>query len=141
MSVCKVDNPLVVDAEGHPLRGGINDLRMGTVDKTLLCETCKSNFADCPGHFGHIELAKPMYHVGFMETCRKILRCICFNCSALLAHKDKKYRDIIKIKNPKKRQHMMYSLCKTIRECHRTPKNEVFNFFILGLNRKLIRDK
>ncbi len=125
MSVCKVDSPMVVDQEGNPFRGGINDLRMGTVDKTLLCETCKSNFADCPGHFGHIELAKPMYHVGFVEVCRKILRCICFNCSMLLAPKDKKYKEIMKVKNNKKRQNLMFNLCKTIKECHRPSKSEV----------------
>jgi DNA-directed RNA polymerase II subunit RPB1 len=122
---------MVVDQEGNPARGGINDLRMGTVDKTLLCETCKSNFADCSGHFGHIELAKPMYHVGFIEVCRKVLRCICFNCSELLISKDKKYRDAMKVKANKKRQALMFNLCKNIKECHVNSKGEVNIFLIL----------
>ena len=79
MSVAKIDKTAIVDSEGRPMKGGINDLRMGTVDKQLFCQTCQCNFEQCPGHFGHIELAKPVYHVGFIEECRKILKCICFN--------------------------------------------------------------
>ena len=65
--------------DGNPTKGGINDLRMGTVDKQLLCQTCNCNFENCPGHLGHIELAKPVYHIGFIEECKKILSCVCFN--------------------------------------------------------------
>jgi DNA-directed RNA polymerase II subunit RPB1 len=125
MSVCKVEQPTTTDQEGNPVRGGINDLRMGTVDKALLCETCKCSFADCPGHFGHIELVKPMYHVGYIEVCRKILRCICFNCSKLLAPRDSKYREAAKLKNPKKRQAMMFAICRSQKECKMREKTEV----------------
>jgi hypothetical protein len=41
-------------------------------------------YIDCPGHFGHIELAKPMFHVGFLEQVRKVLRCVCYRCQKLL---------------------------------------------------------
>lgn len=44
-----------------------------------------ANMADCPGHFGHLELAKPMFHIGFMKTVLSILRSVCFNCSKILA--------------------------------------------------------
>lgn len=39
---------------------------------------------ECPGHFGHIELAKPVFHVGFLVKTMKVLRCVCFFCSKLL---------------------------------------------------------
>lgn len=39
---------------------------------------------ECPGHFGHIELAKPVFHVGFLGKTMKVLRCVCFFCSKLL---------------------------------------------------------
>lgn len=39
---------------------------------------------ECPGHFGHIELAKPVFHVGFVTKIMKVLRCVCFFCSKLL---------------------------------------------------------
>lgn len=42
------------------------------------------NMTECPGHFGHIELAKPVFHVGFLVKTMKVLRCVCFFCSKLL---------------------------------------------------------
>ena len=100
------------------------------MDKNLNCETCKSNFSDCPGHFGHIELVKPVYHVGFIEVCRKILRCICFNCSKLLAAKDGKYKEAMSVKNPKKRQALMFALCRAQKDCKINNKAEVILFYL-----------
>lgn len=45
---------------------------------------CLGNMTECPGHFGHIELAKPVFHVGFVTKIMKVLRCVCFFCSKLL---------------------------------------------------------
>ena len=39
--------------------------------------------ADCPGHFGHIELAKPVFHAGFLIKVKKIIECVCVNCGKL----------------------------------------------------------
>jgi len=39
--------------------------------------------ADCPGHFGHIELAKPVFHAGFIVKVKKIIECICHSCGKL----------------------------------------------------------
>ena len=61
--------------------GGLNDLRLGTTDRNHLCGTCHNNNINCPGHFGHIELAAPVYHVGFLKIVTKILQSICFFCS------------------------------------------------------------
>ena len=41
----------------------------------------------CPGHFGHIALNSPVYHAGMLGYLTKILKCVCFNCSKLLACK------------------------------------------------------
>jgi len=70
---------------GKPKVGGLSDPRLGTIDRKLKCETCTANMAECPGHFGHLELAKPMFHIGFMKTVLAIMRCVCFNCSKILA--------------------------------------------------------
>ena len=69
---------------GLPNPYGINDHRMGTVDRRLLCGTCGRDVKDCQGHTGHIELSYPMYHIGFFDMCFKTLRCVCFTCSKLL---------------------------------------------------------
>ena len=40
------------------------DPRQGAVDRSSRCQTCAGNMTECPGHFGHIDLAKPVYHPG-----------------------------------------------------------------------------
>ena len=138
MAVVKVESAQVTDqTTGNPVDTGINDLRMGTVDKILRCRTCDCNFADCPGHFGYIELVKPMYHIGFIETCRKILRCVCFNCSKLLVSQanNNKYKEARAIKNPKRRQNQMFKLCSTQKICRSTAeKKDVIKFIRYYLN-------
>lgn len=69
---------------GRPKLSGLMDPRQGVVDRMSRCQTCAGNMSTCPGHFGHIELAKPVYHVGFMTKTLKLLRCVCFFCSKLL---------------------------------------------------------
>ena len=69
---------------GRPKKGGLMDPRQGVVDRRSKCQTCEGNMTTCPGHFGHIELSKPVYHVGYMTKIIKLLRCVCFYCSHLL---------------------------------------------------------
>ncbi|XP_017585042.1 PREDICTED: DNA-directed RNA polymerase II subunit RPB1-like [Corvus brachyrhynchos] len=69
---------------GRPKLGGLMDPRQGVIERTGRCQTCAGNMTECPGHFGHIELAKPVFHVGFLGKTMKILRCVCFFCSKLL---------------------------------------------------------
>ena len=67
-----------------PRNGAINDLRMGTVDRRLCCNTCLKDVMKCVGHTGHMTLARPVYHVGYIDLTLKVLRSVCFFCSALL---------------------------------------------------------
>lgn len=69
---------------GRPKLGGLMDPRQGVIDRNSRCQTCAGNMTECPGHFGHIDLAKPVFHVGFITKSIKILRCVCFYCSKLL---------------------------------------------------------
>jgi len=50
-----------------PVLGGINDPRMGAVGDI-----------NTPGYFGHLELARPVYHYGFLNIILNILRVVCF---------------------------------------------------------------
>ncbi len=71
--------------ETIPKIGGLMDPRQGVMGKASTCQTCDSNQNDdCPGHFGHIDLATPLFHVGFISKTMKILRCVCLYCSKLL---------------------------------------------------------
>jgi DNA-directed RNA polymerase II subunit RPB1 len=86
------DDPHGIDlAESYenfePKTGGLVDLRLGTCDIYLSCTTCGENSSDCPGHFGHTELAEPVFHYGFLVHLKNILQCICLKCSKLLIEK------------------------------------------------------
>jgi DNA-directed RNA polymerase subunit A' len=84
MSVRKIIWADTYDEDGFPYPQGLMDLNLGVIDPGLRCKTCDQKAADCPGHFGHIELAKPVIHVGYTRLIRKLLRVTCRNCSRLL---------------------------------------------------------
>ena len=48
------------------------------------CTTDGNGVLDCPGYFGHIELAKPMFHVHFLKTVVKVLRCVSYHNSRIM---------------------------------------------------------
>eukprot|EP01118_Nematostelium_gracile_P009999 TRINITY_DN3398_c0_g1_i1.p1 TRINITY_DN3398_c0_g1~~TRINITY_DN3398_c0_g1_i1.p1 ORF type:complete len:151 (+),score=24.29 TRINITY_DN3398_c0_g1_i1:68-520(+) len=87
MSVVQVEygETYEIGITAKPKVGGLLDPKMGTIDRHTKCESCAGTMTDCPGHFGHIELAKPVFHVGFITDILKILRCVCFHCSKLLS--------------------------------------------------------
>jgi DNA-directed RNA polymerase beta' subunit len=47
----------------EPKKGGLVDLRLGTCDIHQLCTTCGLDSINCPGHFGHTDLAEPVFHM------------------------------------------------------------------------------
>jgi DNA-directed RNA polymerase II subunit RPB1 len=67
-----------------PIPFGLFDSRMGVVDHNRYCATCSQRSNFCPGHFGHIALARPVFLIQYFEIVRKLLRCVCFRCSRLL---------------------------------------------------------
>lgn len=49
----------------------------GPANKSCTCATCHGGFSDCPGHYGYLNLALPVYNVGYLSTILDILKCIC----------------------------------------------------------------
>ena len=84
MAAVKVLTPELYDADGYPMDGGLMDLRMGVIDPGLRCRTCGSKVRDCPGHFGYIELARPVIHVEFVDYIYNFLRATCRKCGRIL---------------------------------------------------------
>ena len=88
MSAVKVITPDTYDDENRPYERGLMDLHMGVIEPGLRCKTCGCNSNDCPGHFGHIELARPVIHVGFIKEIKMLLECTCSSCGHLLLTDD-----------------------------------------------------
>jgi DNA-directed RNA polymerase II subunit RPB1 len=83
LSVCEIVKATIYN-KSLPRRGGVNDLRLGSCDKTLRCDTCSNNIERCPGHYGHITLAQPVFHIAYISYVLRLLRCICPICVDLL---------------------------------------------------------
>ncbi|MEM2250810.1 MAG: DNA-directed RNA polymerase subunit A' [Candidatus Hadarchaeales archaeon] len=86
ISKVRIVTPDTYDEDGFPIDGGLMDLGLGVVEPSLKCKTCGGRPKECPGHFGHIELARPVIHIGYVEHIYNILRAICRNreCSRIL---------------------------------------------------------
>ncbi len=89
MSSAKIVTPELYDKEGYPVDGGLMDIRLGVIDPGLKCRICGSKLKECPGHFGYIELARPVMHINFIEIVYNLLRCTCRDCGRVLIPKNK----------------------------------------------------
>jgi DNA-directed RNA polymerase II subunit RPB1 len=119
MSVCPVTTTTLYE-KSLPRPFGINDIRMGTVDRKLRCGTCMNGIVACNGHYGHIELAVPVYHIMYIPYVLKILRCICGYCYRLILPTTDATLGLLlrKYKNsPKARFHAIYSHLKNKKQC------------------------
>ena len=69
MSVAHIEYPETMDEQRQrPRELGLNDPKLGSIDRSFKCGTCDENMSECPGHFGHIELAAPVFHIGKFWT-------------------------------------------------------------------------
>jgi DNA-directed RNA polymerase subunit A' len=95
MSATKVITADTYDDDGFPIDMGLMDPRLGVIDPGLECKTCGKHSGSCNGHFGHIELAAPVIHVGFAKLIRRLLRGTCRECSRLCLTEDEQseFRD------------------------------------------------
>jgi len=89
MSAVRVVVPDIYDDAGYPIEGGLMDLKMGVVNPGLRCKTCGGRKDTCPGHFGHIELVRPVIHVGFGRKIYDLLRTTCSECGKITLTEEK----------------------------------------------------
>ena len=103
----------------EPQINGLFDPRMGVLDHNKLCHTCEQRNTFCPGHFGHITLAKPVFYIQFFDIVRKLLKCVCWRCSKILV--DINSPQVKAILNKKysrqKKWELMYKLCSKVKRC------------------------
>ncbi len=87
-AVCEITHLDFLGKNRQPVMNGPNDPRMGTCDKSILCETCHKTSAFCQGHFGYVELPEPIYNPIFIRKLALILNCICLTCISLVLEKN-----------------------------------------------------
>lgn len=93
MSVVHIIYPETMDEEKQlPRAQGLNDTKLGTIDRMFQCATCKEDIQTCPGHFGHIELAVPVFHVGELNRICGVQQ-YCANASRFCCENQEASRD------------------------------------------------
>jgi DNA-directed RNA polymerase II subunit RPB1 len=102
-----------------PVPNGLYDSRMGVLEHNKVCQTCLQTNTFCPGHFGHINLAKPVFHYQFFDTVKKLLKCVCFRCSKLLMDPDgEAIKAVLNKKySRQKRWEIVSKMCAKVRKC------------------------
>jgi DNA-directed RNA polymerase subunit A' len=95
MSATKIITADTYDDDGFPIDMGLMDPHLGVIEPGLRCKTCGHKVDECPGHFGNIDLAMPVVHVGFMKEIKKLLQSTCRSCGRLLLTEEqaKEYRE------------------------------------------------
>jgi len=86
----------VVDGKFVNVENSVRDRRLGPLDRLSSCETCGKKTGVCNGHWGHIELTVPIYHVNFYRNVLQWLKGTCRNCASNL------FKDItLPVKKPR----------------------------------------
>jgi len=102
-AVAKIVTPELYDMDGYPVDGGLMDLRLGAITPGVRCRTCGGFTKECLGHFGFIELARPVLHIKFLPLIELCLKATCQQCRRiLLKEEDIKKKRVDKAKNAKK---------------------------------------
>ena len=81
----KIVTAELYDKEGYPVDGGLMDIHLGVIDPGLRCKTCSGKLKECPGHFGYVELARPVVHVKYVRKILVLLKATCKECGHILA--------------------------------------------------------
>ncbi len=84
IGMIEIREPAAYDEAGMPVQGGVLDPRLGTINPRQRCPTCGNYPQHCPGHFGRIELAKPVINIGYSRLLKYILNMTCPQCGKVL---------------------------------------------------------
>jgi DNA-directed RNA polymerase subunit A' len=114
MSVAKIVTADTYDDDGYPIDGGLMDTRLGVIDPGLVCKTCGGRVGTCPGHFGHIELAKPVIHIGFAKDIYKILKAVCPHCGRVAVNEVRRREYLEKMKKLEEDGGDKWEICEEI---------------------------
>lgn len=98
-----------------PVINGLFDPRMGVLEPGFICPTDGLDYMQTPGYFGHIDLARPLFYIQYLNTVIKIARCTCVKCSKLLISKEK-YKQALEMQS-EARWNYVFSLASKIKRC------------------------
>ena len=98
-----------------PVINGLFDPRMGVLEPGFICPTDGLDYMQTPGYFGHIDLARPLFYIQYLNTVIKIARCTCIKCSKLLISKEK-YKHILEMQS-EARWNYIFAIASKVKRC------------------------
>jgi DNA-directed RNA polymerase II subunit RPB1 len=96
-SVVEVTMEKLYNGSGIPCAGGLFDRKMGVLENGVKCTTDGLDKQECPGYFGHLELAMPVFYVQFIAWVKGVLETICFRCGSLRLNRELRAKKIAAI--------------------------------------------
>lgn len=139
MSSIEIKTPETYDKDGYPMEGGLMDPHLGVINPGIKCKTCGQTMKNCSGHFGHLEMERPVIHSEFGRRIELLMNCTCKECGHMLLADEqiKKLQDaskgkvveytkriLLKAKNAKKCPHCNAAVFKTVLD---KPTNFFYN--------------
>ncbi|MDP3918875.1 MAG: DNA-directed RNA polymerase subunit A' [Nanoarchaeota archaeon] len=88
MAAAKVVTAELYDREGYPVEGGLMDTRLGVIDPGLICKTDGQKLKETLGHFGYIDLGRPVIHISYVKAIHAFLQVTCSECGRLLVDEE-----------------------------------------------------
>ncbi|KUJ15690.1 beta and beta-prime subunits of DNA dependent RNA-polymerase [Mollisia scopiformis] len=138
-AVIEVSDRMLYDIEKmrRPTPNGALDARLGISSKTGICETCGEGLHNCNGHFGHIRLALPAFHIGYLKLIMNILQNICKDCARVLLTETERRSYLKELRRPGIDNLKRTQICKKINEQCRKAKTCPYCDAVNGQIRKV----
>ena len=100
-----------------PVINGVFDPRMGVLEPGFICPTDGLTSMQTPGYFGHIELARPIFYLQYINFIERVLKSVCIKCSKLLLNKEV-HRHILHLTPAERSDYVMKNAyTKRIKRC------------------------
>ncbi len=119
MSALEVKTPDTYDKDGYPMESGLMDPHLGVINPGLRCKTCGQRMKKCPGHFGSLELVRPVVHSEFGRRLELLMHATCKECGriALPDERIEKYRKMMKVDGVESVIKKIVAKAKTVKKC------------------------
>src|SRR3989338_5175982 len=89
MSTLEIKSPETYDKDGFPMESGLMDPHLGVINPGLRCKTCGQKMKQCPGHFGNLELVRPVAHPEFSKRLEALMHATCKSCGRVKLPEEK----------------------------------------------------
>ncbi len=127
ISALEIKTPDTYDKDGYPMEGGLMDPHLGVINPGLRCKTCGQKMKYCPGHFGSLELVRPVVHSEFGKRLEQLMNSTCQACGRILLDEAalEKYRIMMQEEGPEAISKKIIIKTKKAKKCPHCSANRV----------------